>query len=127
MNKLVTDDPKNNLENMLNYAYAKNGKVFFRMIDGVDEVDICDYISEIAQSEHGCAMTPDDVYEGGCTECGCEIAILYAVAGQAAELRARLKEYEDTGMTPEEIQTLKKNDPLAIEYLIACRQEATYE
>lgn len=117
MNKYVTDEPKTNLETMLNYAYAKDWKVYLRYAGGREDIDLCCYISEMAMEEHGCKIAPEDLIEGGCMECDCELAILYTVAGQAAELRARLKAYEDTGLTPEEIQNSKKNDPLTVEEL----------
>lgn len=38
--------------------------------------------------------------EGACLECNGKTSLLYTVAVQAAELRGRLKEYEDTGLMP---------------------------
>lgn len=115
--RLTTDNPKNNTETMLNYAYAKDKMVYLIYGNGQEDVDLCEYISVQAKEKHGCEVNPEDLLEGGCMECDCEIAILYTVAIQAAELRTRLKEYEDTGTTPEEIQASKNNNPLTIEEL----------
>ena len=93
--RLTTDDPTNNTQTMLNYAYAKDGRVFLRYGDGEEDIDLCEYISREAAGKH-CRPTPEEIMDGACLECDCPLAILYVVATQAAELRARLKEYEDT-------------------------------
>jgi len=110
--RLTTDEPKNNTETMLNYAYGKDGNACLRYADGQENVDLCEYISKRAK-EKGCEVEPGDLMEGACMECDCELAILYTVAVQAAELRGRLKMYEDAGITLEDL----KNEPLTIEEL----------
>lgn len=40
-------------------------------------------------------------------ECDCENAVMYFCGVQAAANNDRLKAYEDTGLTPEEITTMK--------------------
>lgn len=110
--RLTTDEPKNNTETMLNYAYAKDEKAFLRYGNGEENIDLCEYISQQA-NEKGCDYSVDDVMEGACMECDCELAILYTVAVQAAELRGRLKLYEDAGITLDDL----KNEPLTVEEL----------
>ena len=92
--RLTTDHPHNNLETMLNYAYAKDGAVILRYGEGEYDVDLCEYIAKQAQGYH-CKVTPEQVRDGACMECDCICSILFCVATQAAELRARLKHYED--------------------------------
>ncbi len=92
--RLTTDNPTNNTQRMLNYAYDKDGRVFLSYGNGEEDIDLCDYISQEA-ADKGCHYTPEEVMEGACVECDCPLAILYCVAVQAAELRGRLKEYED--------------------------------
>lgn len=106
MKRLTTDNPQGNTETMLNYAYAKDGRVYLRYGNGEDDIDLCDYISQEAESK-SCHPTLEEVMEGACMECDCNPAILYWVAVQAAELRERLKEYEDR----EEKQTPQKPHP----------------
>ena len=94
MNRLTTDKPNGTVEAMLNYAYAKDGRIILRYGDGEEDIDLCEYISR--ESERiGCRNSPEEVMEGGCLECYCVFAVLHVVATQAAELRERLKEYED--------------------------------
>ena len=90
----TTDNPQSNTETMLNYAYAKDERVCLRYGNGKDDIDLCDYIAEEAKD---CCLSPQDVMDGSCFECGCEcsLGILYVLAVQAAELRERLKDFED--------------------------------
>ena len=94
MERLTTDTPSNNIEALLNYAYAKNMRVKLRGDDGEDR-DLAEYVAELAKAK-GCDMSDEDVMEGSCCmECDCELAVLNVLAIQAAELRHRLKQYED--------------------------------
>lgn len=94
MKRLTTDTPQNNTETMLNFAYAKDGRVLLRYGNGRQDIDLCEYIAQ-ETADKGCHLTPEEVMEGVCMECDCNLAILYWVAVQAAELRERLKMYED--------------------------------
>lgn len=96
MNRLTTDNPQSNFETMMNFAYAKDRRVVLRFGLGQEDIDLCDYI--VKASQNNCNLTPEEVMEGACLECDngyCTLGIFYAVATQAAELRTRLKEYED--------------------------------
>lgn len=99
MDRLTTDNPQNNLEIALNFAYAKDKKVYLRNIgDYGKDVELGDYI---AQNNMGiCDFTQSDILNGSCVDCciegtDCPFSFLFIVATQAAELRERLKEYED--------------------------------
>jgi len=105
--RLTTDNPKNNTETMLNYAYAKDKQVYLRYGDGEEDINLCEYISRLA-AKKSCHPTPEEVLAGECMECDCELAILYWVAVQAAELRGRLAKYEDLGSV-EELAKLKQD------------------
>lgn len=103
--RLTTDNPNNNTETMLNFAYAKDKQVYLRYGDGEEDINLCEYISRLA-ADKSCHPTPAEVLAGECMECDCELAILYWVAVQAAELRGRLAKYEDLGSV-EELARLK--------------------
>ncbi|MBQ4160571.1 MAG: hypothetical protein IJD83_06525 [Clostridia bacterium] len=90
--RLTMDSPTTNTGNVLNLAYAKDGNVYLRY--GVEDVNLCDYVSNFA-TKQGCNYTPNEIMEGACLECDCEVNLLYCLAVQAAELRERLKYYED--------------------------------
>ena len=106
MERLTTDNPKNNVETVLNYAKVKGNEVYLTYADG-EEIALAEYIAKHAAEDHGCDTTAQEVIEGdSCMDCDCPLAILNAVAIQAAELRACLMQYEDTGLSPKEINEL---------------------
>lgn len=104
MNRLTTDTPHGNCETMMNFAYAKNGEVWLRGADDGKDAELCAYIAKRALYLELCGITnKDDVIEAcGAADCFCELGALFAAATQAAELRARLAAYEDTGLEPEQ-------------------------
>lgn len=115
MDRLTTNaDTNSNYLAMMNYAYYKNGKVHLKYADGEDDIDLCEYVSRVAK----CCLTAEDILEGACTECDCELAVLYIAAVQAAELRERLMAYEDTGLMPDEIMKLNITTKQMIKYHI---------
>lgn len=94
--RLTTDNPITNTGTMLNLAYAKDGNVYLRY--GVDDINLCDFVSDLAIKK-GCNNTSKEIMEGACLECECEVNLLYCLGVQAAELRERLKYYEDSEET----------------------------
>lgn len=82
---------KSNTERLMNFAYAKDNRVFIPQ-PYKDDIDLCEYVAE-----HGCGLTVESVMEGSCFECDldCVPGILYFCAVQAAELRERLKMFEN--------------------------------
>lgn len=108
MERLTTDKPSGNTETMLNYArVGEDHRVKLAYGNGQEDIDLCEYIEHEA-SEYYCHPTADEILDGMCfEECDCIMAILNTVATQAAELRERLKLYEDTGLMPEEVLYIK--------------------
>lgn len=95
MDRLITDKPRSDEEATLNYAYAKGGSVYLRYGGGEEDIGLCEYLSRIVSKNKPCGRTSCEISSGECAGRDCEIAILYAVAMQAAGLRARLIEYKD--------------------------------
>ena len=122
MKRLTTDTPHGNFETMMNFAYAKNGEVWLRGADDGKDAELCAYIAKRAFYLELCGITnKDDVIEAcGAADCFCELGALFAAATQAAELRARLAAYEDTGLEPEEVRGIKTAyDEVQIPYEVA--------
>ena len=107
MNKLVTDDPQTNTEVMFNLAYVKDKEVWIR--GGGDDGEDCtliDFTNRMCAS-HDCLfdITPNEIDEEDidntgdrlleCSMSGCPIGTAYFIAIQAAELRERLRKYEN--------------------------------
>lgn len=96
MQRMTTDTPQTNMETLMNFAYAKDKEVHLTYGDGMEDVTLADYIVDHAKSDFDCAVNREDVINGdSCWECDCPLAVLNAVATQSAELRAKLKKYED--------------------------------
>ena len=110
MNRLTTDTPHGNFETMMNFAYAKNSEVWIRGAGGDGEdMKLNEYIFDVRQGDKNyCEVDhPDDFPEFCLYACFCEFGALFAAATQAAELRARLAAYEDTGLEPDEAEACK--------------------
>ena len=94
--RLTTDNPLGNFDALMNYAYAKNGNVLIRYANNQENMDLCDYIAHHAKCD--CAINAQEVLDGACLECDdfyCPLGRAYFASVQAAELRGRLKMYED--------------------------------
>lgn len=116
MERITTDNPKNsNFLALMNYCTVKNGRAVLRYADGKENVDLAEYTAEKCQA-HGkrcgeelCSeMTAEEVMDCALMEleCDCVNAVLYFCGAQAAENNARLKAYEDTDLSPKEINEL---------------------
>lgn len=119
MKRLTTDCPDNNLDAALNLFYAKDGETWVRGGgDGPDYPDIrlCDFIRKAAKillpdldfpmDDDGVDYAMGELLLDGPDEPTGLLALLYTAAWAYAELRGRLMQYEDTGLTPEEIKEL---------------------
>lgn len=98
MKRLTTDTPDTITSRMLNFAFAKDKRVVLRYAGGEEDADLCEYIAANVSDTTDCQITAEEVMDGACLECcspECPIGCLYFAAVQAAELRERLKYYED--------------------------------
>lgn len=103
MNRIVNDNPQTNTEVLFNLAYVKDKEVWIRGggPDGEDCTlidlckDACEY-NEIcpAPIQKADIETIGDLYMD-CSMHGCKIGLMYFLGVQAAELRERVREYEE--------------------------------
>lgn len=133
--KLVTDNPQTNIETLHNFCRSVDGRVkFIETTEGIN-TDVYDFCRnecnrkcnmDIPEHDDGTLldmMTLDCLYGQDCTN-----ALLYISAIQAAELREQLKLYEETGLSPEEIEQLKtKYLDVEERHWNECRQIAHYD
>lgn len=94
--RLTTNKPLGNFDALMNYAYVKDGNVLIRYANNQENMDLCDYIAHHAKCD--CAINAQEVLDGACLECDdfyCPLGRAYFASVQAAELRGRLKMYED--------------------------------
>ena len=95
--RITTDKPQGNYEFLMNFAYAKDRKVMLHNGGNQKDIDVCEYMTELDCEQHG-FLDAEDYMNGACFECDsgvCSSGVLYALAVQAAEVRDRLKMYED--------------------------------
>lgn len=109
MKRLVTDNPQDNMEVMMNLAFVKNKEVWIRG-SGPDGEDctLINFSRQMCMKNHECQFDdgfPSDLGKNDfdqigdlfmeCSMCGCPIGTMYFIAIQAAELRERLRKYEE--------------------------------
>ena len=122
--RLTTDNPSGLFQGLDNCFYIKDGKVMVRGgakalgCDDIslhyDNISLFDFMRIIAFNSfipvdlYGCDDDSLDeafgemLLDGTTTQTGI-MGLIYEMAKSLAKLRERLKEYEDTGMSPEEI------------------------
>ena len=116
MKRLTTNCPDNNLDAALNMFYIKDFETWVRGGgDGPDYPDIrlYDFIRKAAKillpdldfptDDDGVDYAMGELLLDGPDEPTGLLALLYTAAWSYAELRGRLMQYENTGLTPEEI------------------------
>lgn len=116
MKRLTTNCPDNNLDAALNLFYIKDFETWVRGGgDGPDYPDIrfYDFIRKAAKillpdldfpmDDDGVDYAMGELLLDGPDEPTGLLALLYTAAWSYAELRGRLMQYEDTELTPEEI------------------------
>lgn len=116
MERLTTNCPDNNLDAALNLFYVKDFETWVRGGgDGPDYPDIrlYDFIRKAAKillpdldfpmNDDGVDYAMGELLLDGPDEPTGLLALLYTAAWSYAELRGRLMQYEDTELTPEEI------------------------
>lgn len=106
--RLTTEDPQGNYEWMHNLTTVKNREVYLREWNNECDVNLVDFCKaeykkiygnepNVSTEEFGELMDGDDL-----------LSAFYWMAVGYAELRNRLKQYEDTGLSPQEIEKSSK-------------------
>lgn len=120
MRRLTTDCARDSFEVSMNYVFGKDGWAHI-VSDGEHENVPLTSWARAQCIKRGCdefpGETPEEIDQTLC-DCiadgdGCPIALAYCFASQACHLRTRLKQYEDTGLTPDEIMGLCSMDKRA--------------
>lgn len=139
MKRFTTDNPKGNFSTSMNLFYVKDGWTWIRgagPAPDYPDISLCDFIRQLVHShkidgidpklsdeELGYALT--EALLDGPEEMTGLVALLYTAGWAFAELRGRLSDYEDSGLSPRTVAALRaqqeaeKNEPLTIEELKA--------
>ena len=122
MERLTTDKPENNLQTVLNLFYAKDGQAWVRgggPWPKYPDVTLNDNIRRAIKLLATCPQLFDELddqklseamadwYQDGAESHEGLIGMLYTAGWVCAELRARLKEYEDTELSPAQVVKLR--------------------
>lgn len=118
MKRLTTDHPDGNLETMMNYVFSSDGWAYIRHDGDRENVPLHEWFKKQCMAR-GCdefpGSSPEEIDETLC-DCAmwpseedgryCPVALAYVFAVQACHLRDRLKQYEDTGLMPDDVAAL---------------------
>ena len=119
MKRLTTDRPQDNVQSTLNLFYIKDKETWIRGGGPAPEyrdVTLDDFMRRMIKEKHMDVKVPEDWQEFSCmmaewlmddpeSETGL-LALVYAAAWGFAEIRERLKRYEDTGAMPDVLEEL---------------------
>lgn len=119
MKRLTTDRPQDNVQSTLNLFYVKDKETWIRGGGPAPEyrdVTLDDFMRRMIKEKHLDVKVPEDWQEFSCmmaewlmddpeSETGM-MALMYAAAWGFAEIRERLKRYEDTGAMPDVLEEL---------------------
>ena len=119
MKRLTTDRPEGNVENTLNLFYIKDRETWIRgggPAPQYKDVTLDDFMRRMIKERNVDVKAPEDWQEFSCmmaewlmddpeSETGM-MALMYAAAWGFAEIRERLKRYEDTGAMPDVLEEL---------------------
>lgn len=114
---LVTDKPETNVSNALNMFYVKDQQTFVRGYgENGQDIDLIDFVKRIAKRQripmqkmdaHEVAEHLTDVlFDGEPESKEGLLALFFTAAWAFAEIRERLKEYEESGMEPQRVAQL---------------------
>jgi len=107
--RLTTEDPKGNYQCLHNMTVIKDKEVYIRDYDNGFDLSIVDYCKKECKSK--CDINIDAKVDefGEYMDCDCPITLLFHMAVGHSELRSRLSNYEDSGLSPEGVKELIKH------------------
>lgn len=96
--RIVTDNPQNNMEHVMNLAFEKNGEVWIRGGYSGKDCTLSEFMRQICWC--GCSPHTTDPEETAekfmeCSMDGCALGTVYWICVQATELRECLKKIEE--------------------------------
>lgn len=107
--RLTTENPTGMLDSILNATIIIDRKIYLRDFEGEGKHKrLCDYIKE-QYKEKWDDEFPDAEEEelGDYMDSGELLDVFYHMTVGYSEIRERLKKYEDSGLSPEEVKEYK--------------------
>ena len=93
MGRLTTDNPQGNFQWLHNMTTIKDGEVYFR--DEDQEISLVEYCRQECKKQCDTQIDAGAERFGEYMDCECAVSRFYHMAVGYAELRAKLKQYED--------------------------------
>lgn len=106
MIRLTTDDPQGNFQRIHNMTDIKDMEVFLKL--GDEEISLVDYCKNGCKEKCDIELNGDAETFGETMDCDCIVSAFYWMAVGYAELRAHLKDYEDSNLAPADIKELTR-------------------
>lgn len=110
---IVTDNPDTNVSTALNLFFVRNGEAYVRGYgENGEDISLIDFVKRIAEQQK--IPIPYEISEY-LTDCLLDnepeskeglLALFYTAGWAFAEIRERLKEYEESGLEPEGVKRL---------------------
>lgn len=104
--KLVKEDPQGNYETLHNMTTIKDREIYLRNFGTDGDISLVDYSNNECKRKCGRDIKATAEEFGEYMDCDCIVSVFYSMAIGYAELRAYLKAYEDTGISPDEVKKL---------------------
>jgi len=111
----VTDTSDSNFITALNLFFIRNGETYVRGYgENGEDISLIDFVKRIAEQQK--IPIPYEISEY-LTDCLFDnepeskeglLALFYTAAWAFAEIRERLKKYEESGLEPEDVKRLKE-------------------
>lgn len=104
---LVTDNPEGNYQNLHNMTgIDANKEVYLRDLNGKGDITLVEYCRKECKEQ--CNVDIDEGAEefAEYMDCDCPVSYFYHMAVGHAELRHRLRQYEDTGLSPSDLPNI---------------------
>jgi hypothetical protein len=105
--RLTTDNPEGNYEHTLNITKVINKEVYLRDI-GEGDINLVDYCKTIYKREYDIEIDASAEEFGEYMDDDSLLSLFYWMAVGHAELGLRLSAYEDSGLSPEQVQEFAK-------------------
>ncbi len=110
---IVTDNPDTNVSTALNLFFIRNGEAYVRGYgENGEDISLIDFVKRIAIIQailipyEITEYLPDILLDNEPESEEGLLALFYTAAWAFAEIRERLKKYEESGLEPEEVKSL---------------------
>jgi len=106
--RLTTEEPHGNVENMLNIIKIIDCEVYLRNWNGEGDLNLVDYCKAEYKRIYGTELEANAEEFGEYLDGDDLLSLFYATVVGYAELRERLKIFEDNGLSPKQVQEFAK-------------------